>query len=160
MSLHDMIKHDNDELERARRREQLCAVAGRTEQLGMDRYGRRYWAFDAGGGVEAALYVQPRTADVRRVLTAPPPDAPAAADAWQHFTGDEACLAIAASLDSRGVRERALQSALRAHVQLSALRRRVAEAEAAEEAAAARAAGEDEGEDDDGPAGDADFMGD
>ncbi|KAL1524405.1 hypothetical protein AB1Y20_019300 [Prymnesium parvum] len=131
VKLHESLKHEKDEFERARRREQLLAVRGRTELLGIDRYGRRYWAFDTSGGADTNIWVQPRTDDLRGVIRESPPDA-SVPDAWQFFSGDEDCLAIAASLDSRGIRERALQSALRAHAQLNILRRRAAAAEAAE----------------------------
>lgn len=56
------------------------------------------------------------------------------------FCGPQVCLAVAASLDARGVRERALQAAIRAYVQFTSMRRRVAEADAAEDAAAAASA--------------------
>lgn len=76
-----------EELDRARRREQLNALSGRTDKLGIDQYGRRYWAFEIGG-LESRLWVQPRTPEVQRVRKELPPDA-TSEDAWQFFEGDE-----------------------------------------------------------------------
>ncbi|KAL3917908.1 MAG: hypothetical protein SGPRY_006217, partial [Prymnesium sp.] len=135
-----------EELERTRRREQLGVVSGRAELLGVDRYGRRHWVFQTGSA-ETNVWVQPRTEDVRAVMTITPPDADGP-DSWQYFAGDEACLALAASLDSRGMRELSLQSALRAYVQSALSRKRLAAAEAAEDASIGDAMQDDDSAED------------
>jgi hypothetical protein len=74
-----------------------------------------------GGGF--ALWVQPRTAELRHVVPAPPDEAEEGTAAeptptsapWVRHVGEEACRAIEGSLDSRGFRERQLRVALRAH---------------------------------------------
>ena len=89
VALADLAKAEAEELERARRREQLGAVSGRSELLGIDRYGRRHWCFELGSGATTQLWVQPRTEDVLRVITQAPPDCRDSPGEWQYFTGEE-----------------------------------------------------------------------
>ena len=119
---------------------ELARVGGvRAEPLGVDRWGRRYWDFDGaaaapaaaaegdggggggdggggggGGGddEEPSVWVQPCVEEMGGTLVGTPPDAGGDGGAWQYFRGADALRALAASLDPRGVRERALQSAL------------------------------------------------
>ena len=112
---------------------ELARVGGvRAEPLGVDRWGRRYWDFDGaaaapaasaaegeggggggGGGSggdddeEPCVWVQPCVEEMGGTLVGTPPDAGGDGGAWQHFRGADALRALAASLDPRGVRERA-----------------------------------------------------
>ena len=112
---------------------ELARVGGvRAEPLGVDRWGRRYRDFDgaaaagaaaadgdgdggdggggSGGGddEEPAVWVQPCVEEMGGMLVGTA-DAGGDGGAWQYFRRRAA---RAASLDPRGVRERALQSAL------------------------------------------------
>ena len=117
---------DEGRMEEARRREQLRALPVRTDLLGTDRWGRRYWALESGS---SELWVQPRMDGTVGVLDEPPADAhgaePGGEEAWQVIAGEESCEALASSLDARGVRERGLQLALKQWLQEEAMRRRV-----------------------------------
>jgi len=70
----------------------------------------------AGGAGSALVWAQPRSRERATaggaVLAAPPPDARSDPHAWQLYVGRDACLGVAASLDARGARERALAATL------------------------------------------------
>ena len=102
---------EDDEHDDRRRRAAMAQLCVRTESLGVDRSGRRYWALDRraaaeGGGRgeggegegSAAVWAEPRAA--------------AQAGWWELYRGS-ACAQLAKSLDPRGVRERALQLEMR-----------------------------------------------
>jgi len=102
----------------------LASLSPRTAPLGIDRWGRRYWALAPPMEEESAperrsLAVQPREGEVHGTVKSeggaqPSTSAGGSDDAtnWQHFAGIGAAEALAASLDARGWHERYLQCAL------------------------------------------------
>jgi hypothetical protein len=92
-------KRQAEAQEAAERRAMLLTLRMRSEVLGTDRWGRRYWSLG-----EQRVWVQPCT---------PALATGEAEEAWQLFEGVEACDGIAKSLDLRGQCERALSFSLR-----------------------------------------------
>ena len=108
-------KKEAEAATRVAREVELGKLRARSELLGLDRWGRRYWRIDGadaggdgdgdggagpsggGGGEEAAapsplsLWVQPGCGGVGGVLGGPPPDVPAeAAGGWHRLESTEA----------------------------------------------------------------------
>ena len=131
MAIGEARKAHTEATARGEREAVLRQLRTRSEMLGCDRWGRRYWHIDGanvpGGGdgrsatdepEQLALWVQPCTEAEgaplgTSVLAGPPPDAPATPNAWQRLPTTARCEELVASLDVRGVRERALRAALK-----------------------------------------------
>lgn len=112
-----------EQLASGQRQVELSQLVARSEPLGRDRYGRRYWWLVPleGPTAEPHVWCEPRTAEVVGGLRDAPLEeyaagegggGPCGRDDWQRFVGEGACAAIAASLDERGVAERGLKHAI------------------------------------------------
>ena len=154
MAIGEAQKKSADVTARGERERVLRQLRTRSELLGCDRWGRRYWhiatanpPLPGGGGAasgeggrsgaadepsqQLALWVQPCTAAEgaplgTSVLAGPPPDAAAAPRAWQRLPTTAACEELVASLDPRGVRERGLRAALKDSVAVARAAQRAA----------------------------------
>jgi hypothetical protein len=133
LALYELNKARDEQLASGRRQVELSHLVARSEPMGRDRYGRRYWWLVPLEGrlVEPHVWCEPRTAEVIGGLLEPPverytagghaPDGGVESvssaglcgrDDWQRFVGESACAAIAASLDERGSAERNLKHAI------------------------------------------------
>jgi len=132
VALAELNKAKEERLAAGRRQMELSKVVVRSEPLGRDRYGRRYWWLVPVEGKmsEPHIWCEPRTAEVIGGMHEPPTEAYQQVTGisdepgrrcdrqdWQQFVGVEACNAIAASLDDRGIAERRLKQSLQRHLQ-------------------------------------------
>jgi len=148
VALVEAKRADEERLQLGRRQLELAGTSLRSLCLGRDRYGRRYWESERADGepsLTPTVLVQPRSPDVVGGFSQLPPveltngtwpsllsrdDAdtcPAVRevmhDEWLCYDGEEVCLQLAASLDARGVWERALQANIESFVKNMARRR-------------------------------------
>lgn len=137
VALFEVRKLKSEQLLHGRRQLALSELSVRGEVLGRDRYGCRYWALedDPANPAEATnrdergvpmpvVWVQPRTKELQGGI--PTPHAGAVEGRrfgeWECFRGAEALSALSASLDHRGLWEKALQERLKQHVAAFAMR--------------------------------------
>jgi len=123
-ALHEMHKYRDERVAEGRRQLELSQTIVRTAPLGRDRYGRRHWLVQPleEPRDQPHVWCEPRSSELVGGIVEPPREASRAAGGgesrpcgkrdWQHFVGESACAALAASLDERGERESHLRASL------------------------------------------------
>ena len=98
---------------RAKVRDVRARALPRLEPLGYDRNKNAYWVFPRRDTLQMEAVPRPRPASPLRIWVE---DRSGPTPAWSFYEGTETLRQLAASLDERGVRERALKDALADHL--------------------------------------------
>jgi len=106
-------KFDEIARRRAKVRDIRARALPRLEPLGYDRNKNAYWVFPRRDTLAMESVPKPRPASPLRIWVE---DRSGQTPAWSFYEGTEVLKQLAASLDDRGVRERALKDALADHL--------------------------------------------